>query len=91
MPVRRALLVGSWAIGRHTAASDVDILVVYGGLPRPDAYALCRKRIPVEGLEPHVYSEDEAAELGEPLERMANEGIDLLAGPSPAAGEGQVP
>lgn len=82
LPVRQAWLVGSWARGRQTAASDVDVLVIYQGPPRRDAYALCRALIDVEGLEPHAYAEEEAAGLGPTLERMARDGIDLLADPT---------
>lgn len=73
--VRRAVLIGSWAEGRQTAASDVDLLIVYAGRPRDDAYALCRKIVGVPRLEPHVYSEEEAAALAPTLERMSRGGI----------------
>jgi predicted nucleotidyltransferase len=82
LPVRRALLVGSWARGRQTAASDVDVLVVYEGPPRPDAYRLCRTVIDVVGLEPHAYAQEEAAALGLTLDRMARDGVDLMASPT---------
>jgi len=40
LPVRRVVLFGSYASGRSTVASDVDLLVVYDDPPRADAYAL---------------------------------------------------
>ena len=38
LPARRVVLFGSYATGRHTVASDVDLLVVYAGPRREDAY-----------------------------------------------------
>ncbi len=75
LDVRRAVLIGSWAAGRHMAASDVDLLVVYSGPARADAYALCRKIVAVPRLQPHVYSEEEAAALAPTLDRMSRGGV----------------
>lgn len=77
LPVRRAILIGSWASGRQTVASDVDLLVVYAGPPRPDAYALCRTVITVPRLEPHVFSEEEYEPLRSTLETMAAGGVEV--------------
>ena len=78
LPVRRVVLFGSWAKGRATAFSDIDLLVVYADPTRDDAYVLSRRHLPLRGLEPHVYSETEAARLGPTLERMTRDGIVLL-------------
>ena len=76
-PVTRVVLFGSWATGRATAFSDIDLLVVYGGRTREDAYRLVRQAVPLKGLEPHVYSEQEAERLAPTLERMTREGVVL--------------
>lgn len=81
LPVCRAVLFGSWAKGRATARSDVDVLVIYADPPRPDAYALVWRTLQTPGLEPHVYAESEAAAIQETLERMTAGGIDLLCSP----------
>jgi len=78
LPVRRAVLFGSWATGKATAFSDIDVLVVYEGPPRPDAYAIVRRSIPIRGLEPHLYSEGEAEAVAETIERMVRGGVPLL-------------
>jgi uncharacterized protein len=78
LPVKRAVLFGSWSTGRATAFSDVDVLVVYAGPPRDDAYRVVRRTIRTRGLEPHVYSEDEAAQLESTLERMTRDGAELI-------------
>lgn len=78
LPVRRVVLFGSWAKGRATAFSDIDLLVVYADPPRDDAYALLRRHLALRGLEPHVYSETEATRLRPTLERMTRDGIVLL-------------
>jgi predicted nucleotidyltransferase len=80
LPVQRAVLFGSWAAGRATAFSDIDVLIVYADPPREDAYKLVREYLRLRGLEPHVYSESEAARLEPALQRMAQGGIDLLDG-----------
>src|SRR5437879_13009138 len=69
LPLKRAVLFGSWAKGRATAFSDVDLLIVYGDPPRSDAFAQVRGAIDVPGLEPHVYAESEAAAVAPTLAR----------------------
>jgi predicted nucleotidyltransferase len=78
LPLKRAVLFGSWAKGRATAFSDVDLLVVYGGPPRDNAYKTVRRSLSLRGLEPHVYAEAEAAGLQPTLDRMIRDGIDLM-------------
>ena len=75
LPVRRVVLFGSHATGRATVASDVDLLVVYEGPPREDAFATVKKTIPVRGLEPHVYTTKEAEAQEDLLTRMTRKGI----------------
>ncbi|MBI2073679.1 MAG: nucleotidyltransferase domain-containing protein [Gemmatimonadetes bacterium] len=77
LPARRVVLFGSWAVGRATAFSDIDLLVVYAGPRREDAYALVRRTLGLRGLEPHVYSEEEAERLQTMLQRMTRHGIPL--------------
>ena len=69
------MLFGSHATGRATVASDVDLLVVYEGPSREEAFATVKKMIPVRGLEPHVYTTKEAAVQEDLLTRMTQEGI----------------
>jgi uncharacterized protein len=78
LALRRVVLFGSYAKGAHTVASDIDLLVVYRGEPRPDAYALTRRILGIRGLEPHVYAEAEYAALAPTLDRMAAGGIEIL-------------
>ena len=75
MPIRRVVLFGSFAKGRATAYSDVDLLVVYDGSAREDAFATVKKMIPVRGLEPHVYTAAEAAAREDLLRRMMRDGV----------------
>lgn len=78
LPLARVVLFGSYAKDRYTAASDIDVLVVYRGRPRSEAYALVKKTLDVLSLEPHVYSEAEFDENKETLDRMTRDGISLL-------------
>jgi predicted nucleotidyltransferase len=77
LPLRRAVLFGSWAARRATAFSDIDLLVVYAGPPRQDAYPVVRKTLALRGLEPHVYAEEEAHARRATLERMTRDGVAL--------------
>ncbi len=78
MPLKHVVLFGSWAQGRATAFSDIDLLVIYSDPPRGDAYQEVRRCMDIPGLEPHVYSETEAAFLTETLAKMTANGIVLL-------------
>ena len=78
LPIRRAVLFGSYARGRFTVASDIDLLVVYEGAPREDAYALVRRAVGLRGLEPHVYAESEYAAVAPTVERMIAGGVELV-------------
>ncbi|MDR7419954.1 MAG: nucleotidyltransferase domain-containing protein [Armatimonadota bacterium] len=70
LPLARVVLFGSWAAGRQTAASDVDLLVVYRGAARDDAFRLVKTVLAIPGVEPHLYTEDDAAKMEERLARM---------------------
>jgi hypothetical protein len=56
------------------------VLVVYEGTPRDDAFRLVSEAIPLRGLEAHLYSASQAAQLSDILDRMSRGGIDLLGG-----------
>jgi predicted nucleotidyltransferase len=78
LPLRSAILFGSCATGRATAFSDIDLLVVYGGPRRVDAYKMVRRHVGLRGLEPHVYNQEEAEQLRATLDRMTVGGVTLL-------------
>ena len=40
IPLKLVMLFGSYAEGRYTAASDIDLLVVYEGRKRDDIYKI---------------------------------------------------
>jgi len=75
LPLDEVWLFGSWARGRATAFSDIDVLVIYSDPPREDAYKQVRDTLRLRGLEPHVYSAGQAASLWPTLERMIQDGI----------------
>jgi len=78
LPVTRVVLFGSYATGRHTVASDVDLLVVYAGPRREDAYERVRGSLGIPRLEPHVYTEHEYGELRQTVERMIHDGVAIF-------------
>ena len=83
LSLKRVVLFGSWAVGRETAFSDIDLMVIYNGPPREEAYKLVRHFLKLRGLEPHVYTEEQAEKLKATLDRMTRQGIILFPKPSP--------
>ena len=79
LPLKHVVLFGSYATGRQTVASDVDLLVVYTGEPREDAYALVKRTLNIRRLEPHVYAEAEYAQVEMTIERMIRDGVPIFA------------
>ncbi len=80
LPLKRVVLFGSYAQGKQTVASDIDLLIVYAGKPREDAYALVKRTLGVRRLEPHVYAEEEYERVKATLERMIEGGIPMELG-----------
>lgn len=78
LPLKKVMLFGSWSTGRETAFSDIDLLVIYEGQGRKEAYKIVWRCLNLRGLELHVYSEDEAEKLRPTLESMTKNGILLF-------------
>ena len=78
LPVKHAVLFGSWANGKATPFSDIDLLVIYDDPPREDAYKLVWQHLDLRGVEPHVYSEREAEQRQNSLDRMTQGGVVLF-------------
>jgi hypothetical protein len=78
LPLKKMVLFGSYAKGRQTVASDVDLLVVYAGKPREDAYKLVKRTLNISRLEPHVYSEEEYERAKSTIERMVQGGLVII-------------
>ena len=79
LPLTRVVLFGSYARGNYTVGSDVDLLVVYEGEARPDAYALVKKTLRIPRLEPHLYTEEEYRSMRGTLEKMSKDGVVLFS------------
>src|SRR5262249_55067052 len=87
LPLVRVVLFGSYARGRQTVASDIDLLVVYAGAARSDAYALVRHTLDLRRVELHVYTEEEYAQVSATLERMVQDGITVYSAGSKSLSE----
>lgn len=85
LPLARVVLFGSYASGRHAVGSDIDVLVVYSGERREDAFKVVKQTLALAGVEPHVYTEEEARAVEPTLRRMAEQGVVLYP---PAGREG---
>ena len=77
LPLIRLVLFGSYAAGSYTVGSDVDLLVVHKGEPRPDAYRLIKQAMGVPRVEPHVYTEQEAEASKDKLEAMLQHSVPI--------------
>ncbi|MCL6642778.1 MAG: exopolysaccharide biosynthesis polyprenyl glycosylphosphotransferase [Candidatus Bipolaricaulota bacterium] len=78
LPIVRAVLFGSYAQGRYTVSSDIDLLIVYAGPARPDAYTLVKRSLELPRVEPHLYTQAEYEQLSETLRKMTEGGIVLV-------------
>ena len=78
IPLSFVVLFGSYAQGNYTVASDIDLLVVYRGKAREEAFATVKKIMDIRSLEPHVYSYDEYKRLKPVISRMIADGIVLF-------------
>ena len=82
LPISLVILFGSYASGRNTAGSDIDLLVVYRGDRMEDAYNLVVDSIRLPRLEPRIYTEEEFHLLlaGSPrfAEVLTKEGIAIM-------------
>ena len=58
-------------------ASDIDLLVVYYGEKREDAFAVIKKTLVLPGIEPHVYTEEEHEALKSTIANVIQGGIVL--------------
>ena len=78
LPILRVVLFGSYAKGNYTVASDVDLLVIYGGKPRKRAFEIIRNMFDIPHLEPHPYSQEEYEAMKDTVQRMTRDGITLF-------------
>lgn len=83
LPLLQVVLFGSYARGNYTAGSDIDLLIVYRGEKREDAYALVKEVLDLPGLEPHLYTEGEYQKMQATIKAMTKEGIPLFEADSP--------
>lgn len=79
LPIKSVSLFGSWAKGNATVASDIDLLIVYSGRKRGDAFAIAKTTIAIPGTEPHVYSEREAAKMDQVISQMLKESVEIFS------------
>ena len=83
LPLLLVTLFGSYAQGNYTIASDIDLLVVYRGKKKREAYAVIRRALRIPRLEPHVYSQGEYEKIKDTLQRMTKKGIVLYRRDTP--------
>ena len=77
LPFLLVSLFGSYAMGNYTVSSDIDLLVVYKGKERKDAYNTIKRAFKIPKLEPHVYTEAEFEEMRDTIKKMIKDGVVL--------------
>jgi predicted nucleotidyltransferase len=77
LPITLLALFGSYAKGTQTVASDIDVLIVYKGKERKDAYKIAKKVLGIPGLELHIYSEEEYKKMVCTIKRMLRNSVIL--------------
>jgi hypothetical protein len=78
LPLRLLILFGSYAKNQYTVASDIDLLIVYDGPKRKEAYGLAWDIINLPQLQLHIYTTSEYEELkksGSSFPKEAEKGI----------------
>ncbi|MGA8856055.1 MAG: nucleotidyltransferase domain-containing protein [Candidatus Bathyarchaeia archaeon] len=82
LPLSIVILFGSFARDRYTAGSDIDLLVVYKGQERVDAFKVVMDEVRLPRLEPRIYTEEQFNGLlaGSPkfAEVLTEEGITIF-------------
>lgn len=81
LPLVKVILFGSYARGTYTVGSDVDLLVVYRGEPRTNAYALTKRALQIPRLEPHLYTQAEYEKARTTVDRMVRGGVTIFPEP----------
>jgi len=79
IPLSLVVLFGSYAHGNYTVGSDIDLLVVYKGKERKDAFATVKKTLSISLLEPHVHPENEYETLRSVIAPMIAKGVVLFS------------
>ena len=85
LPLLRAVLFGSYAKGNFTVGSDIDLLIVYKGMERADAYMVAKRSLDIPHLEPHLYSEEEHKKIESLINKMSDGGIVIFPKESPTS------
>lgn len=79
LPLSLVILFGSYARGNYTVGSDIDLLIVYRGKKKKDAFAIAKKTLDIPMLEPHLYSEDEYEPLKKTIDQMTSGGVVIFS------------
>ncbi len=79
LDLKLVVLFGSYAGGKHTVASDIDLLIVHSSALAVDAYKLVKEILNIPKLEPHIYTLKEYKEMKETISKMTKDGIILFS------------
>ena len=63
LPIKLVVLFGSYAAGRYTVASDVDVFAVIEGKYKEEAFHKIREGLGLDNLQLHLYTVEEYEKL----------------------------
>jgi hypothetical protein len=63
LPIKLAILFGSYAAGRHTVASDIDLFIVVQDLDKNGLYHMIYDGLNLGNLQLHLYTLEEYNKL----------------------------
>ncbi len=63
IPLAKLILFGSYAKNRYTAASDIDVLIIYKGNRLSDDYHIIWDTLQLPEVQLHIYTLDEFEKL----------------------------
>ncbi len=78
LPISKVILFGSYAKDKYTVASDVDVLVIYKGKVRSDAYSIVKNTFGIPRIEPHLYTTRQYERMKDTILKMIDDGYIVI-------------
>jgi predicted nucleotidyltransferase len=78
LSISKVILFGSYAKDKYTVASDVDVLVIYKGKSRSDAYSIVKRIFDIPQIEIHIYTVRQYQKLKGTISKMIDDGYVVI-------------
>ncbi len=74
LSISKVILFGSYAKDKYTVASDIDVLVIYKGKVRSDAYSVVKKVFDIPQIELHLYTTKQYEKIKDTISKIIEDG-----------------